>query len=184
MGRRPPARLRRPLLDQFYGAFAPLSITILGLWFIVVQTRHADWSRSQEYRRRASIVALQFALPGFMSLLALVNPPSHVMWRVSFTVTSVVGAGALAVLSTGLGGSSRIVRAGHVASLLLFVLVALTAASPDLLNTVGIHVAPLRVEATFLSMLVFLGLAVAWFLLFDVPQASSTDTAGEDGRAQ
>src|SRR2546430_2345217 len=69
------------MLNQFYAAFAPLSFTVYGLWLIVVQTRHADWRRSPEHRRRAYAVSLHFAIPGLMSLLALVDPANSTMWR-------------------------------------------------------------------------------------------------------
>jgi hypothetical protein len=155
---------------EFYGAFAPICFTILGLWFIVVQTRHADWAGSHRHRRTASMVALQFGLPGLMSLLSLVSPSSHLMWRVAFTVCSVVGAAALLALSFGPSGEPRLLGAGRAVSLGLFVLVAVVAVAPGTLGDVGIQVVPLRVEATLLSLLVFTGLTVAWLLLFaEVP---------------
>jgi hypothetical protein len=33
------------MLTDFYLAFATVCFTLLGLWIIVVQTRHADWRR-------------------------------------------------------------------------------------------------------------------------------------------
>ena len=59
------------MLSDFYGAFAPLTFTVFGLWLVVVQTRHADWARSPVHRRRAYAVSLHFAIPGLMSLLSL-----------------------------------------------------------------------------------------------------------------
>jgi hypothetical protein len=158
------------MLVQFYGAFAPISFTILGLWFIVVQTRHADWARSPQHVRTASIVALQFGLPGFMSLLSLVSPTSHLIWRVAFAGSSLVGAAALLALSFGAAGQQRLFGAGRVVSLVLFLLVAVVAVAPGTLGDLGMHVVPLTAEATLLSLLVFVGLAVAWLLLFaDLP---------------
>ena len=46
------------MLNDFYGAFAPLTFTVFGLWLVVVQTRHADWARSPVHRRRAYAVSL------------------------------------------------------------------------------------------------------------------------------
>jgi hypothetical protein len=155
------------VLTSFYGAFAPLSFTVLGLWFIVVQTRHAEWSVSREHRRRASIVALQLALPGLMSLLALVDPSSAAMWRVSFAATAIVGAASLVALSFGLRRDKVILLAGHVLSCVLFAVVAVVAAYPSIITKLGFDVAALPVEATLLSLLVFIGVAVAWLLLFD-----------------
>jgi hypothetical protein len=41
------------MLTDFYVAFATVCFTLLGLWIIVVQTRHAEWRRSPVHRRRA-----------------------------------------------------------------------------------------------------------------------------------
>jgi len=80
------------VLNDFYAAFAPLSFTVYGLWLIVVQTRHADWRHSPAHRRRAYAVSLHFALPGLMSLLALVDPTNTTVWRVSLALSGVAGA--------------------------------------------------------------------------------------------
>src|SRR5262249_11492659 len=72
---------RGAMLTDFYIAFGTVCFTLLGLWLIVVQTRHAEWRGVAVYRRRAYGVALHFSLPGLMSLLALVNPDSTALWR-------------------------------------------------------------------------------------------------------
>jgi hypothetical protein len=64
------------MLTDFYVAFSTVCFTLLGLWIIVVQTRHAEWRKSAIHRRRAYGVALHFSLPGLMSLLSLVDPAS------------------------------------------------------------------------------------------------------------
>ncbi|MDQ1392917.1 MAG: hypothetical protein QOF30_1894 [Acidimicrobiaceae bacterium] len=165
------------VISDFYLAFAPLSFTVLGLWFIVVQTRHAEWSVSREHRSRASIVALQFALPGLMSLLAVVNPTSKAMWRTSFTVTALVGAAALLALTVGHGRRAPLLTAGHALSVLLFAAVALFALWPSLVGDMGMNAQPLQVEATLLSLLMFTGVAVAWMLLFDTTPVTTPDRA-------
>jgi hypothetical protein len=52
------------MLTDFYVAFATVWFTLLGLWIIVVQTRHGEWRHSVVHRRRAHGVALHFSLPG------------------------------------------------------------------------------------------------------------------------
>src|ERR671912_1323943 len=74
------------MLTDFYVAFATVCFTLLGLWIIVVQTRHGEWRHSVVHRRRAYGVALHFSLPGLMSLLSLVDPASTALWRGSFLV--------------------------------------------------------------------------------------------------
>ena len=80
------------MLTDFYGSSASISFTILALWFVVAQTRYADWMASPEHRRRASAVSLHFALPGLMSLLSLADPQNAGLWRVTFTLAGALGA--------------------------------------------------------------------------------------------
>jgi hypothetical protein len=49
----------------------------------------------------------------------------------------------------------------------LYVLIALVAAAPSVVADVGVRAGPLRVEAVLLTIVVFLGINVAWLLLFD-----------------
>ncbi|MGH9122745.1 MAG: hypothetical protein ACRDYC_12530, partial [Acidimicrobiales bacterium] len=139
-------------MTTFYAAFAPLSFTILGLWFVVVQTRHSEWIASARHRRRASVVALQFALPGLMSLLSLVDPASKVMWRTCFTATAVVGALAMIVVLADLR-RTRFYSLDLVSALsfLMFVVVAVVAADPSVIANIGLRSTPLKVEATVLT---------------------------------
>jgi hypothetical protein len=58
------------LIDRAFRCF-----TLLGLWIIVVQTRHAEWRRIAVHRRRAYWVALHFSLPGLICLLSLGGSP-------------------------------------------------------------------------------------------------------------
>ena len=83
------------MLTDFYVAFATVCVTLLGLWIIVVQTRHGEWRHSAVHRRRAYGVALHFSLPGLMSLLSLVDPASTTLWRISFAVVAAGGVLAL-----------------------------------------------------------------------------------------
>jgi hypothetical protein len=159
------------MLTDFYVAFATVCFTLLGLWIIVVQTRHGEWRQSAVHRRRAYGVALHFSLPGLMSLLSLIDPASTMLWRVSFAIVAAGGALALALVRgpapTGLGA------AAYVVAVVLYVLIALVAVAPSVVADIGVLVRPLRVEAVLLTMLVFLGVNVAWLLLFDEAQPRS-----------
>jgi hypothetical protein len=153
------------MLTDFYVAFATVCFTLLGLWIIVVQTRHGEWRQSAVYRRRAYGVALHVSLPGLMSLLSLIDPASTDLWRISFAIVAAGGVLALALVRgpapTGLGA------AAYVAAVVLYVLIALVAVVPGMVADIGVLARPLRVEAVLLTMLVFLGVNVAWLLLFD-----------------
>ena len=85
------------MLTDFYISFSAVCFTLLGLWLVVVQTRHAEWRGSPLHRRRGYGVAMYFSLPGLMSLLALVNPASSALWRTPL----------LALMQTGEGLKTR-----------------------------------------------------------------------------
>ena len=68
---------------------------------------------------------------------------------------------------TGLGA------AAYVAAVVLYLLIALVAVAPGVLTDIGVLVRPLRVEAVLQTILVFLGVNVAWLLLFDQAQSPS-----------
>jgi hypothetical protein len=157
------------VLTDFYGPFSSISFTILGLWFVVAQTRYSDWMSSPEHRRRASAVSLHFALPGLMSLLSLADPGNQGLWRFTFSVAGGLGAVGLAVVNRGtsLGRSGPVVRVIHWTSVALYALIAAVAITPRSLDDIGIDAAPLRVEAILLSLLVFLGVTLAWLLMFE-----------------
>ena len=107
------------MLKDFYLAFASVCFTLLGLWIIVVQTRHAEWRRSAIHRRRAYGVSLHFALPGLMSLLSLVDPASTDLWRVAFAIVAAGGAAALVAVR---GSAPNLLGAAtYVTAIVLYV---------------------------------------------------------------
>ena len=163
------------MLTDFYIAFGTVCFTLLGLWLIVVQTRHAEWRGVAAYRRRAYGVALHFSLPGLMSLLSLVNPASTTLWRVSFTVVAASGAIVLLLVRGSLPGT--IGRAAYLAAVALYALIAVIAAVPSLVTDIGLTVRALQAEAVLLTILVFAGVNVAWLLLFEEPQPPAPQRA-------
>lgn len=154
------------MLNDFYAAFAPLSFTVYGLWLIVVQTRHAEWRHSPEHRRRAYAVSLHFAIPGLMSLLALVDPANNTVWRVSFALSAAMGAIILGYLQFSAIPTprGRLWQLESTTTIILYVLIVIVAIAPGMALDIG---APIRVEAVLLSLIVFLGVNVAWALMFD-----------------
>ena len=175
MGSSGPHRKGGAILTNFYQAFAPTSFTLLGLWLIVVQTRHAEWRRVPALRIRAYAVTLNFALPGLMSLLSLVDPKSTTEWRVSFATVSIGGTLALLALATRgrvRTEGNRLAAAALVVAVVSYLLVALVAIRPALVSDISVSLTPLRCEAILLSVLIFLGVNVAWLLMFDETGAS------------
>ena len=153
------------MLTDFYISFSAVCFTLLGLWLIVVQTRHGEWRASPLHRRRAYGVALHFSLPGVMSLLALVDPESSALWRVSFAVAAIGGVVALITLRGPAPG--RVGVAAYLLAIALYAVIAILAVAPGIVGGLGIDVAPVRAEAVLLIILVFAGVNVAWLLLFE-----------------
>ena len=164
------------MLDVFYGAFSPACFALLGLWLVIVQIRLREWQGSAVHRRRSYAVALYFALPGIMSLLALVDPHDPAFWRISFAIVALGGAIVLATVrglpvrggaagQPGAAGTDAPPRpdqlglATYIIGILIYVLIAALAFTGGL--------AALRTEAILLTVLLFLGFNVAWLLLFD-----------------
>ena len=153
------------MLKDFYVCFSTVCFTLLGLWIIVVQTRHAEWRGSALARRRAYGVALHFSLPGLMSLLALVDPDSAILWRTSFAIVAIGGAVVLIVLRGAAVGKVGVIA--YIAAIVLYALIGLLAIAPGLVGDLGLQATPVRVEAVLLTVLVFAGVNVAWLLLFE-----------------
>ena len=150
------------MLTDFYISFSAVCFTLLGLWLVVVQTRHAEWRGSALHRRRAYGVALLFSLPGLMSLLALVNPDSSALWRTSFAIVAIGGAVVLIVVRGPAVG--KLGLAAYIFAIALYALIGILAIAPRIGG--GFGAAPVRVEAVLLTILVFTGVNVAWLLLF------------------
>src|SRR5260221_11957293 len=74
------------VLETFYQTVAQLSFTLLGLWFLVLQTKYQEWIGSPADRRMGTSIALYFFVPGGMSLFALLSAPSLAVWRAAFAV--------------------------------------------------------------------------------------------------
>ncbi len=155
------------MLQDFYEVGASASFTLLGLWWIVVQARRAEWRARPERRRAALAISLQFALPGMMSLLSLVDPESEALWRVSFGSAAVVGAAGLVVLQRGPDGMFRPrtpAKVAYLVAVALYAAIALVALLALALKDAGVP--PRQLDAALLACLLFVGLCIAW-LVFD-----------------
>jgi hypothetical protein len=110
-------------------------------------------------------VAMHFSLPGLMSLVALVDPESSALWRVSFAITAIGGAVALIALRGPAPG--KLGLTAYTSAIALYVLIGTLAIAPHIVGRLGVEAAPVRVEAVLLTLLVFAGVNVAWLLLFE-----------------
>ena len=149
-------------VSGFYGVTAQVSFTLLGLWWVVVQFKHAEWTRSRRHRRMAYDVSLLFLIVGVMSLMAMVDPKGSALWRIAFGVGAILGGVETALLSPTLIGSGRASRGTHLVTLLVYALVLLLAIDPRLPGQTGLHVKGLQVEGILVAMLLFLGVNMSW----------------------
>jgi hypothetical protein len=183
------------MLDAFYAAFSPACLALLGLWLVVVQMRLPQWQASEAapaYQRASYGIALHFALPGLMSLLALVDSGDPAYWRTSFEIIALGGAVVLIALrglfgrpGPGAGrGAGRAAdsRLGGDLGLAAYLVAIAAYVVVGVLAFVG-GPAALRAEAILLTGLVFLGFNAAWLLLFD-SRSDSRQTAAAQSTAQ
>jgi len=172
------------MLDAFYGAFSPACFALLGLWLVVVQMRIGEWEKDPLRRRRSYGVALHFALPGVMSMFALIDTQTSAFWRVSFAIVALSGAVILALVRgfpvppersrpgfRGLPVPDQLGVAAYAAAIVLYVLIGALALVGGLYA--------LRTEAVLLTVLVFLGFNVAWLLMFDDRHPAGAGAAGQ-----
>ena len=191
------------MLNAFYGAFSPACFALLGLWLVVVQIRLPEWQRSSTHRRMSYGVALHFALPGLMSVLALVNPLNPAFWRVSFAIIALGGAVVLVAVrgipgrhpgrDAGPGQAGAPGAAGPpgdtgrtvVSAAARQLDLALYLTSVALYLLIGLlafagGLAVLRVEAILLTALLFVGFQVAWMMMFENRQPYPAEPSAAD----
>ncbi len=163
------------MFADFYRTFATVSLTVTGLWMFVAQARFREWVADRDHVRRASAVSVQLAFPGLMSLLALIDPESSLLWRVAFGVTSALAVGLLVALRRR--SRRPWARANDVANWIataLFAAIGVVAVVPEAVDELGIR-GPRKLEFFLFCMLLFNGLVVAWFMLFAEVQGEPSD---------
>ena len=162
------------MLTAFYQTAAQLCFTLLGLWWLVLQTKYPEWIRDRARRRQATSISLYFLLPGAMSLIALLATDIPLLWRTSFAVACALGAVATlpvwdarraAVRApravTGWAGAPQwSVAAARWSGVALYSGILIVAIAPQV--TRHFQLAPLLVAGVGLSLLVVLGVSLAW----------------------
>jgi hypothetical protein len=167
------------VLADFYGTFSTIAFTVFGLWMFVAQARFREWMASPDHYRRASAVSLQFALPGIMSLIALIDTDSKVLWQWAFGVTSALAVVLLALLARRTGATPRGVNeVANAVAIVLFVCSAVVSVWPGIVDDLGLSAPPRGVEFFFFCMLLLNGLVTAWLMLFSDTPAPGGDVSG------
>jgi hypothetical protein len=153
--------------NAFYQTVATFSFTLLGLWWGVLQLRHAEWVDDAARRRMAYSVHLAFLVPGVMSLGALTAGDIKVIWRLVFVVAGTLGIVATVALMRAMpvaAESGWFARYGRWATVVVYAVIVLLAALPGLAPRLA-PVQPLQIEGLMFALLVFLGAGLAWDFL-------------------
>ena len=153
--------------ETFYQTVAQLVFTLLGLWWLVLQTKYSEWIQHQARRRMATNITLYFLLPGAMSLLALLATSSRLLWQVAFIIAALIGGVASAFFLRDARASQwrnpwsiRIITLASSLGLALYALVIVVALLPDLFRSLG--TTPLTVAGIAVTLLVIVGVTLAW----------------------
>ena len=153
--------------EVFYQTVAQLSLTLLGLWWLVLQTKYSEWIHDRLRRRMATNITLYFLLPGSMSLLALLATNSRLLWQVSFIIAAVIGGvTAVLFLRDALKSpwrnpmSIRVISLASGLGVALYILVIIVALAPDLFRAMG--ATPLTLAGVGVTLLVIVGVTLAW----------------------
>lgn len=164
--------------ELFYQTMAQLCFTLLGLWWLVLQTKYGEWVGVRARRRMITNISLYFLLPGSMSLMALLSTQVHLLWQAAFVVASAFGAIETAVMIDQTRRAQDTRASGALAGglrwvgFLLFVLVALVAGVAFLPGaTKELGIAPLGITGILLTVLVVLGVTLAWAYFIQPPEA-------------
>lgn len=153
-------------LEAFYRTMTELCFTVLGLWWVVVQTKHRRWVNDPQRRSTVINISLYFLLPASMSLLAVLAAQQLILWRLAFATASGFGVIETLVLLQRMANPARRwqVAFPRVLALALYGLIVLVALFPDTSRLLGVE--PLTAAGTLLALLVILGagLALAYFV--------------------
>ncbi len=155
-------------MEAFYQTVATFCFTLLGLWWGVLQLRHDDWVNNPARRRMAYSVHLAFVIPGVMSLGAQTAGDIKIIWRLVFVVAGALGIIATVFLIRGTAGMGRgwFARYGRWLAVGLYAVVVLFALVPTLIPALfGPDVKPLQIEGLLFTVIVFLGVGLAWDFL-------------------
>ena len=160
-------------LQTFYQTVAQLCFTLLGLWWLVLQTKYREWIGDKAQRRIITNISLYFLVPGSMSLMALLSTQTPRLWQVTFFAASGLGTfetGGALVTHARAASMSRFARTMRVAGLLLYLLVAVVAVIafiPGAAHAIGL--VPLTTAGFLVTLIVVLGVILAWEYFIQVP---------------
>ena len=145
--------------ETFYQTVAQLAFTLLGLWWLVLQTKYSEWIHHRTRRRMAT--------------------NSRLLWQVAFIIAALIGGVASAFFLRDARASQwrnpwsiRIITLASSLGLALYALVIVVALLPDVFRAMG--TTPLTVAGIAVTLLVIVGVTLAW-TYFVEPFASAKE---------
>jgi Sec-independent protein secretion pathway component TatC len=165
-------------MSDFYPAFSATCFVVLTLWLATVAVRHSDWKGEEDLEKRAFSVGLFFSLPGIMTLISLVNPTSPRLWELSYMIVALVGAAVIAVLFNA--GRDRVMTAAYALAIALYLaigVIAIVAITQPVAHVEN------QIDQVLLCVLLFLGVNVAWWLIFADSNAETKKSGAAGGAA-
>jgi hypothetical protein len=166
-------------ISTFYALFSATCFTLLGLWWNVLQN-NPEWTAVVEERRAVGGVYLTFLLPAMMGLFAQVGGvETPVIWRVAFVGVAIVGCfSTLRLLWVLRQGSNQAPRGKYVATLGIYVLIAVIGAAPELAEPLDLK--PIQAEAILLILLVLVGHGLVWDFMVRAQHRAGEHVRGFD----
>jgi hypothetical protein len=153
-------------LQAFYQTVAQLCFTLLGLWWLVLQTKYGEWIGDPRRRRMVTNISLYFLLPGAMSLLALLSPQVHLLWQAAFILASGLGVFETLALILGERAPARdawlaaVVR--WTGAVLYACIAALAVASLIPALNIALRGSALSISGILITLLIVSGVTLAW----------------------
>ncbi|WP_206079864.1 hypothetical protein [Propioniciclava coleopterorum] len=152
-------------LTAFYSLMSVTCFTLVGLWWTVVE-RHKEWRTDPVRRKLAGGVYLSFLLPGLMSTVAQIDPHTPLLWRVSFTLTALVGiVSTLRLVSWDRGGQIGPFRRFRWLVAVLYASIIVLGVAPEVVKPLG--ATPLQAASIALVLLIVLGHGLTWEFMME-----------------
>lgn len=159
-------------LDSYYRAVSTVSFTLLGLWWVVAQSRYQRGAGTAQQRRHATGIALFFLLPGVMCLIASVNSDLSALWRVAFGACAAIGLVEVVLYFATDGARTLAARALRACGFGLYALIAAVAVDPTLAARSGVGLSAQEVASILLGLLLFVGANLVWLGLTEPHEAA------------
>jgi hypothetical protein len=159
-------------LDGYYRAVSTVSFTLLGLWWVVAQSRYQRGGGAAHQRRHATGIALFFLLPGVMCLIASVDSELSALWRVAFGACAAIGLVEAGLYLATDGARTVSARALRLCGLGLYAVIAAVAIDPTLAVRSGVGLRGQEVASILMGLLLFVGANLVWLGLTEPAEAA------------